>query len=154
MSEPATEFVELFANLYLHLYPRSEATEYRLSRESAAVLGHLSISGPVRVTEAARHFGRSQAAMSEMFERLISRGFLARQPDPRDRRSHLIWLTELGREAVRRENEPLEREAVARVFSELAPETIEPLLLGLRELLSAAERVAQQTRRKPDDDNT
>ena len=105
-----------------------------MSRESAAVLGHLSISGPVRVTEAARHFGRSQAAMSEMFERLISRGFLARQPDPRDRRSHLIWLTELGREAVRRENEPLEREAVARVFSELAPETIEPLLLGLREL--------------------
>jgi len=60
------------------------------------VLHHLSLTGPLTVTEAARHLGRAQSVMSEMIDHLEAKGFLARHRDTRDKRRTLVWLTAAG----------------------------------------------------------
>lgn len=84
----AHKLTRLFGRIYLHLHPRRGPGEYRPSGESLAILRHLAVSGPLSISEAAAHFDRSQAATSELVERLIRRGLVARQPAPRDRRRH------------------------------------------------------------------
>jgi len=65
-----------------------------------ALLHHLSRTGPLTVTEAARHFSSSQAAMNEILAQAEARGLLARATDQRDRRRTLVWLSDAGLRAL------------------------------------------------------
>lgn len=130
--DPATELTQLFGQLYLHLHPRRDPGEYRPSRESLAVLRHLAMSGPLAVTEAAKHFRRSQAAMSELLDRLIKRDLLAKLPDERDRRRHVVWLTETGQQLVASESEPLDRDRVSRLLDQISQDDRDRVLSAFR----------------------
>lgn len=145
--DEANEVTQLFGDIYLHLHPRREPSSYRPSRASLAVLRHLAIAGPVTVGEAARHLRRSQAATSELLNRLIERQFLARQVDENDRRQHRIWLTPAGQRLVTDESEPLDREELRVVFAGLEDEDRQLILAGLRCLARASEEYAQTQRR-------
>lgn len=46
------------------------------------------------------HLGVTNAAASQMIERLVQQGFLERSEDPQDRRSKQISLTEKGRKLI------------------------------------------------------
>jgi DNA-binding MarR family transcriptional regulator len=100
-AEAAERFVRLFHEIYHRYYRRREPADVGPTRESLAVLEHLARTGPLAITEAAAHFSRSQSAMSELVDRMVSRGLLERLPDERDRRRHLIWLTQAGLDAWR-----------------------------------------------------
>ena len=73
------EFVGLYADVYDRCYPRRSPREPALSTEGLMLLRHLEGAGPLTVQEAAAHFDRSQAATSEMIERLVRRELLERK---------------------------------------------------------------------------
>ena len=101
-------------------------------------------AGPLTVTEAARHFGRSQAATSELLERLRSRDLVARIHDERDQRRHLVWLTEEGRALTAEMRRVLDPARLERAFAKMAEDECRELLAGMRALL----RVARDSRKE------
>jgi len=118
--EAAEQFAEMFPQVYRRFHRRVPHTEYRLTSESLAIVQHLADSGPLTVTEAARHMDRSQAAMSELIARLVTRGLLARMPDERDRRRTLIWMTETGRQTLESARSVLSPALVARAIEQMS----------------------------------
>lgn len=70
---------------------------------------HLPADG-CRLTDLARAANMSKQAMSEIVEEMISLGFLARFPDPSDRRAKIILRDEKGLEA---------HKAAMRAFAEI-----------------------------------
>lgn len=147
--DAAAEFGDLFAEVYRHCYTRRSPRDPGVSPESLALLHHLFDAGPLTVKEASAHFDRSQAAMSEMIQRLIERGLLDKIEDERDRRRHLVWLTEEGRAVATRERQPLSTELVAAAMAIMADEDREQLVQGMRRLVQAAAEHAQRVRKEP-----
>jgi DNA-binding MarR family transcriptional regulator len=101
------------------------------------------------VTEAARHFDRSQAAMSELIARLEARGLLTRITDDRDRRRHLVWLTDHGHEALRRLTQVLSLDHLESALERMSGHDRQALIDLMTELLRAADDDARGTRRAP-----
>ena len=91
------------------------------------VLSHLA-AGPMTLSTLAKQRRVSLQSMSELVQVLVERGWIARTPDPRDRRQHLLHLTEQGRSHYERAQDNTLRRLV-------------PLLSAL----SAAELAALQT---------
>ncbi len=137
-TETARHFVELYAETYRYLYRRRDPRAKRISGEALAMLQHLRDSGPLTVTEAKRHFNRSQAAISERIERLIKRDLIERIQDERDRRRHFIWLTEKGEELLAVELEVLSGELVRGAIEQMKPAERRELIRGLEALLRAS----------------
>jgi DNA-binding MarR family transcriptional regulator len=65
----------------------------------SAVFGQMSGDGS-RLTDLARVANMTPQAMGELVDELEGLGYLARRPDPTDRRAKLITLTESGRQCV------------------------------------------------------
>ncbi|MGA4791016.1 MarR family winged helix-turn-helix transcriptional regulator [Nocardia sp. AB354] len=97
-------------------------------------------AGGTRLTTLAARAGITHQSMGELVADLIGLGYLARQPDPSDRRARLIVLTEKGKRAVR-----VARAAVSDIdrawYARLEAAGIRG---DLRTALSAALREAQQ----------
>ena len=73
------------------------------------VLAHLE-AGPLTLSALARRRRVSMQSMSQLVQALVVRGWIAREPDPNDRRQALLHLTEQGREHyVRAQAQTLER---------------------------------------------
>jgi DNA-binding MarR family transcriptional regulator len=90
------------------------------------VLAHLA-EGALTVSALARRRRVTLQAMGELVQALVERGWIARTPDPHDRRQQLLSLTEHGRRHLEQANE--------RALAQIAP---------LLEDLSAAEIEALQ----------
>lgn len=65
------------------------------------VLAHLS-DGALTLSELARRRYVTLQSMSELAQLLVERGWVARTPDPNDRRQQLLALTDHGREHYQR----------------------------------------------------
>jgi len=76
------------------------------------VLAHLS-EGPLTASELARRRRVSLQSMGELVQSLVERGWIARTPNPSDRRQQQLALTEHGRRHYER--------AQALVLEQLAP---------------------------------
>ena len=81
----ARTFGQMFEQVYLRFHRRDERRS-ALSGTARAVLLHLARTGPLTVTEAARHLDRAQSVVSEIVNHLEAKGLLERQSDPDDRR--------------------------------------------------------------------
>ena len=88
--------------------------------------------------EAATHFSRSQSTMSELLERLEKRGLLQRIADERDRRRHLVWLTETGMSLLAAEQEVLSVPLLDAALGRLNPAQKSALFNGMKALVEAA----------------
>jgi DNA-binding MarR family transcriptional regulator len=73
----------------------------KVSRTEAGVLAALS-ERPWRTTELAAREGVTQPAVTLLVKRLEARGWVRREPDPRDARANLISLTSAGMSALAR----------------------------------------------------
>lgn len=135
---------ELYPALYLRLHRRRPKQGLRPDGQMLAVLGHLSMTGPLTVTEAARHMDRAQSVMSELVDRLQRHGLAERMPDARDRRRVLVWLTPAGEQVLREEGEVLSRERLRAALRTLPAEDRRALVRGMRALVGAAERIAPE----------
>lgn len=132
----AREFTEAYKAVYLRFHRRDPVDGYRISQEAHGILRHLRETGPLTVTEASRHFERSQSATSELIARLETRGLLERMPDERDRRRSLVWLTEEGQAALERAEQVLSVRLLEHAGAQLAPGATQRILEALQELLA------------------
>jgi len=138
MSEPrdeAEQFLGLYSAVHERFYRRVRPTAYRPSLESLAILRHLAAVGPLTIGEAADHFGRSQAATSEIVSRLEQRELIERVPDHRDRRRTLVWLSANGVEVVRKAGNALSERTIAEAFAQMPIGSRAQLLDGMRALI-------------------
>jgi len=65
-------------------------------------LFHLYYKESCGVSDIADHLGFSDAASSQMVDRLVQRGFIERKEDPDDRRVKKLTLTEEGKDIVKK----------------------------------------------------
>jgi DNA-binding MarR family transcriptional regulator len=85
----------------------------QLSRQDYAVLVHLPTQAEsshpsghpptVRSRDLADRVGLDPSTMSRRLTSLAERGLITREPDPQDRRAHLLMLSPSGATALRRE---------------------------------------------------
>jgi DNA-binding MarR family transcriptional regulator len=161
VDEPASEgdaetegraFGRLFEQAYLRFHRRDERRS-ALSGTARAVLLHLARTGPLTVTEAARHLDRAQSVVSEIVTHLEAKGLLERQADPADRRRTLVWLTPEGFDHLERDREVLATSLLARALAAMAPADRAALLRGFAALVAADDaapaRPAEPTHPRP-----
>ena len=89
---------------------------------------------PLRLSELNEHVLLSQPALSRMVDRLVARGLIAREPDPRDRRSVLLSLTAAGSGRQRQTGRPHARDVAGAVTDALDDDEIEQLTVLCRRL--------------------
>lgn len=88
-----------FRQVYLALH-RRDGPRHGMPAASAAVLHHLAMAGPLTAGEMSAHLRRAQSVVSEIVAHLVADGCLHTEPDPADRRRHLVWLTPAGRDRL------------------------------------------------------
>ena len=123
----AQRVARLFPEVYRRYHSAGRlhpGAELPMTRRSLEVLRHLAAAGPLTVGEQAVHLGLRRNSVSELLQRLESRGLVARIRDERDERRVLVWLTDAGFSVV------------DRIGEVLAPDRLEEALAGL----SASER--------------
>src|ERR671918_1308199 len=79
-------------------------TAKRMSLEASelAALEHLQATGPMTQKRLGERLSISPGAVTAMIDRLESRGYVERIPNPKDRRSALVLITKAGvQESVR-----------------------------------------------------
>ena len=145
----AQEIAMLYPAIYQRLHARWRKEEQRPSHEVVAVLAHLELSGPLTVTEAARHFQRAQSAMSELIDRLQAHGHVERMRDTRDRRRILVWMMEAGLDSLRCSRQVLDVDLLARCIERMSPGDRRCLVAGLRALVDVADAEITTKRSKP-----
>ena len=136
--DDAERFLAAFHDVFLALHRRQSKADHELSPEAWAVLEHFAAAGPLTVTEAARHFARSQSATSEILARLRRRGLVHMFRDERDRRRTLVWFTEQGLEQYRQSHRVLDADRVRAALEQLSAARRRALVAALRALATAA----------------
>jgi DNA-binding MarR family transcriptional regulator len=108
------------------------------------VLSHLA-AGPLTLSALAKKRRVSLQSMSELAQALVVRGWIAREPDPRDRRQSLLHLTENGRSHYERaQGNTLER--LAPMLAQLSGDelaAVQTALPALRRVLTQDEEEEQ-----------
>ncbi len=134
----AERFAELFRAVYLTFH-RRDRPRGELPGASRAVLEHLALAGPLTIGEAAAHMRRAQSVVSEIVTHLERDGLLEREADPADRRRTLVWLTQGGHEALRRDRDVLGLDLLADAMARLPPGQADALNAGMRALIEHAQ---------------
>jgi len=105
--------------LYLSL--RRHSPTPGVTAAHAAAVTTLFDHGPMRMGEFAQRESIRMPSATTLIENLVGKGFVARHPDPDDRRAVLIELTPAGRAAV--EETQVQRDAtLTAAFESLTPE--------------------------------
>jgi|SRR5579884_289155 len=116
----------------------------QISRVEALVLNALA-QQPRRITELAAREAVSQPGITLLVDRLQERGWVARGPDPSDRRAVLVSLTPAGEEVLER----LRAEYRALLHEEMATlpdRDVRTLAAAIEILDGLIERLAEQER--------
>lgn len=82
-------------------YRQAMAAGMGIGVSESAVLGHLLHNGPQTPTLIAARIGLTPASTTALLDRLSAVQLVVRSPNPRDRRSVLVSLTDLGEDTVR-----------------------------------------------------
>jgi DNA-binding MarR family transcriptional regulator len=93
------QWVEVFMRRSMRNFIRY-AHDSGLSMSQIGALFHIHQQGCSGVGDMGDHLGVSNAAASQMLERLVQQGLVSRAEDPNDRRAKQIALTERGRQVV------------------------------------------------------
>jgi DNA-binding MarR family transcriptional regulator len=98
---------------------RQGAAEFGLELSDVMVIGHLFREGPLKPSQLSARTGMATGSMTALIDRLEAAHLAARRANPRDRRSHLIDLTDLGYRAAQALFAPLAT-AAATVIADLS----------------------------------
>jgi DNA-binding MarR family transcriptional regulator len=113
-----------------------------LSMPQIGTLLHLTKGGTIGISNISDDLGVSNAATSQMLDRLVVQGLILRSEDPNDRRVKKIVLTEKGRKTVTESLHMRQAwlEELARV---LAPEEKEQISAAIKILVAKADQIDQ-----------
>ena len=89
------EWVAVFMRRSMQSFIRY-ARQSGLSMSQINALFHIHHAGGRGVTDLGEHLGITNAAVSQLLERLVQQGLILRQEDPQDRRAKKLILTEKG----------------------------------------------------------
>ncbi len=116
-----------------------------LTESRAALVWELHHRGPCTQRELADAVNVTPRTITTLVDGLESTGFVAREAHPSDRRATLVTLTRQGR-ASGRKLAAGKRRLARELFSDLSPELLDGLDLGLQEMVERLRSVlaAQQ----------
>ena len=99
-SPPQQELADLVREYTSAVLRHAAATAKRMSLEASelAALEHLQATGPMTQKRLGERLSISPGAVTAMIDRLESRGYVERTPNPEDRRSALVLITKAGLE--------------------------------------------------------
>lgn len=119
-----TQAIRSWMDVFMHrsmrgwgLFARSTG----LSMPQFSVLMQLYHKGACGMSEISERFEVTPAAASQLVDKLVQNGLIAREEDPHDRRARLLTLTNKGRKLIQRGIEERYR-WVERLAARLTPE--------------------------------
>jgi DNA-binding MarR family transcriptional regulator len=93
------EWVAVFMRRSMQSFIRY-ARQSGLSMSQINTLFHIHHAGGSGVTDLGEHLGITNAAVSQLLERLVQQGLILRDEDPADRRAKKLTLTEKGAQTL------------------------------------------------------
>lgn len=109
----------------------------------AAVLRLLGQPGPLRAFQIAERLGVSPASLSDSLKALEAKKWIARSPDPADRRASLLRLTRAGQVVSRQLRDPAN--GLGRLLQGMNEQDIGVLLRATQLLVGQAQRLGMAT---------
>ncbi len=106
MSNQSTVFASIFQDwieLFMHRSMRSivrYAREHGFSMSQMATLFQINRRSRLAVSDIGDDLGVSNAAASQLLDRLVQQGLVLRYENPQDRREKQLVLTDLGRQVL------------------------------------------------------
>lgn len=138
-SEVMGEWAEVFMHRSFRDFKRF-MDDAGLSSSQANALMRLYHGRLCGVSDIGGHLGITNAAASQMVERLVQMGLLERNEDLQDRRQRQLKLTEQGRALVERGIEA-RRAWMESLTANLTPEQLEKIAEALNMLTEAARKI-------------
>lgn len=114
-----------------------QALELDLTYSQAQVLFHLARNPRSLVTDVARTFRITLPAVTQVVDRLVSKKFVERTENARDRRQVLLALTKAG-QALVRDLQAAQISGLSEVLQRLQPAERKEVIRGLERLVTAA----------------
>ena len=142
LSRESVEYAEILSEVFAALVERSVGRggadpEHGLTEALAGGLQYVYLHGSCSIGQVAEGLGISEPAASQLVERLVRRGLIARRVDERDRRSVRVSLTEMGVEAASR-GKADRQQAFAQAFDRMDRGARLAFVQGLESFLVAA----------------
>ncbi len=121
------------------------ARSMKLTLSEIAAIEHLDASGQLTASQLAERLHLTSGAVTGLVDRLEGMGYLMRNPNPSDRRSWLLTVTEQAREEVLRHERPF-IDQIRGTVNALPGEHREVVGRFLREVTDAMEEHAARPR--------
>ena len=133
--------------LYPAVYLRFHVSKQRLAGTDITsrmlwVLQHLASVGPSTPGELAQASGVKKSTMTELVDRLETKGYVGRMRDKRDARRVFVGLTPSGERRARRTPSVLEDDALRDALARMTADERAALVRGLRALVRAGEELS------------
>lgn len=116
--------------------------ERSISMAHVLVMSVIDKAGPMPMTRIAELIGSGLPTATGLVNRMVERGLVRREHDTRDRRVVLVSLTDEGAAEIRELHQARQRRMAAAIAQLSGPEQ-DSLLVGIRSLRSALERINQ-----------
>src|SRR5512134_591409 len=103
-SSPFSQAVRAWMDVFMHrsMHGWSQfARSTGLSLQQFGILMQLHHRGECGVSGLSEHFDITNAAVSQLVDKLVQGGYIDRDEDPHDRRAKVLNLTDKGRELIR-----------------------------------------------------
>ena len=140
LSDASRHLVDLLTTLLSSTFRQilwKQALELDLNYSQAQVLFLVAKNPGALMGTVARSFGITLPAVTQVVDRLESKGFLERSENPQDRRQVRLFLTREG-EGLARRLEALQVEGLGRVLKRLSAADRKDVIHGIERLVSAA----------------
>jgi DNA-binding MarR family transcriptional regulator len=102
---------------------------------------YLYYRGESNISELARELGVTNAAASQMLDRLVGQGYILRLEDPQDRRNKKLTLTDKGR-ALLQESDKAQRRWLEALADAMSPEEMAELARAMEILADRASELS------------
>ena len=135
------EWVAVFMRRSMRSFVRY-VREKGLSMSQVNALFHIHRASGSGVTDLGEHLGISNAAVSQLLERLVQQGLILRQEDPADRRAKKLILTEKGLQTLQ-EGIHARQGWLHDLAETLSPAEKEQVLAALQILIDKTNRLEQ-----------
>lgn len=111
-----------------------------LSHPQMMTIGRLYRHGGVGISEMSAHMGTTDAAVSQLIDRLVNQGFVERNECPADRRKKEVVLTAKGRAVIDSLTEQSDH-LVDAILEQVAPDKLPMITEAMTVILEAAHKV-------------